>query len=133
MSDEARGVLRSPDFKPTDGVTYKIAVLKGMHLADKNRITKKIRAEADKRGLSKPNTELACLIREKFTDEEFMSMDLWWLVTMHEPINGSDGYPRLLYAHPVRGGRWLDAHYGHPGNRLGSECGFAFTVSQVNS
>ncbi len=58
----AKKVLRSPDFKPTSGVTTEVAVLKGMLFEDNDRITNKIRAQADRRKLSKPNAELACLI-----------------------------------------------------------------------
>ena len=63
VQDYAKQVLRSPDFKPTKGLTTDAAVLKGMIFTDNDRITKKILAEADKRKRSKPNAELACLIR----------------------------------------------------------------------
>src|SRR3989338_4837086 len=85
-------------FSVTSDGTTEVAVLKGMLFEDNDRITKKIRAEADKRKLSKPNAELACLIREKFTDKEIEAMGLWYIVAMHEPINDSDGDPFLLNA-----------------------------------
>lgn len=131
VSNYAKSILRSSDFKPTDGVTTEVAVLKGMLFEDNDRITKKIRAEADKRELSKPNAEVACLIREKFTDEEIEAMGLWWIITMHEPIKDSDGGPRLLSARRDDDGRWLHAYYGNPGDRWNREDGFAFAVSQV--
>ncbi|TAL48772.1 hypothetical protein EPN83_03160 [Patescibacteria group bacterium] len=134
VGDYAKQVLRSPDFKPTNGVTTEVAVLKGMLFEDNDRITKKIRTEADKRKLSKPNAELACLIREKFTDEEIEAMGLlWWIVAMHEPINDSGGDPRLLGADRSDGGRWLDAFIVRPGRRWNRDNGFAFAVSQVSS
>src|SRR3989338_4470544 len=89
VGNYAKQVLRSPDFKPTNGVTIEVAVLKGILFEDNDRITKKIRAKADKRKLQKPNAELACLIREKFTDEDIEAMGLWYIVAMHEPINHS--------------------------------------------
>ncbi len=92
----AEEVLRSPDFNPTSGVTTEVAVLKGTLFEYNNRITKKIRAEADKRKLSKPNAELACLIREKFTDKEIEAMGLSHIVAMHEPIKDSESIPLLL-------------------------------------
>ncbi|MDO8590106.1 MAG: hypothetical protein Q7R69_02440, partial [bacterium] len=122
-----------PDFKPTNGVTTEVAVLKGMLFEDNDRITKKIRAEADKRKLSKPNAELACLIREKFTDKEIEAMGLWYIVAMHEPINDSDGDPSLLIADRDDDGRWLCAYGGGPDYRWGCGNGFAFAVSQVSS
>ena len=133
VGDYAKQVLRSPDFKPTNGVTTEVAVLKGMLFEDNDRITKKIRAEADKRKLSKPNAELACLIREKFTDKEIEAMGLWYIVAMHEPINDSDGDPHLLYARRYDVGRWLNAYYDRPGDRWHRDHGFAFAVSQVSS
>ncbi len=133
VGDYAKQVLRSPDFKPTSGVTTEVAVLKGMLFEDNDRTTKKIRAEADRRKLSKPNAELACLIREKFTDKEIEAMGLWYIVAMHEPINDSVGDPRLLCADRVGGGRWLNACSGRPGGGRLRDRGFAFAVSQVGS
>ena len=129
----AKQVLRSPDFKPTNGMTTEVAVLKGILFEDNDRITKKIRAEADKRKLGKPEPELACLIREKFTDKEIKAMGLMWIVAMHEPINDSDGGPGLLYADRDDDGRWLYAYGGNPGLRWFRDDGFAFAVSQVSA
>lgn len=129
MNGYTKSVLRSPDFKPTNGITTEIAVLKGMLFEDNDRITKKIRAEANKRKLTKPNAEVACLIREKFTDEEIEAMGLWGIVAMHELIKDSDGDPLLLYAYRFVDGRWLYASYDNPGHRWGREYGFAFVAS----
>ena len=133
VGDYAKQVLRSPDFKPTNGVTTEIAVLKGILFEDNDRSTKKIRAEADKRKLEKPNAELVCLIREKFTDKDIEAMELWYIVAMHEPINDFDGDPYLLYAYRLDGGRWLHACIGRPDSRWDRDGGFAFAVSQVSS
>jgi hypothetical protein len=131
ISDYAKSILLSPDFKPTIGVTTKIAVLKGEMFSDENRLTKNVRAEADKRKLVKPNAEVACLIREKFTDKEIEAMGLWYIVAMHEPIKDSDGGSSLLNAHRDDDGSWLDTSYGRPARRWDRESGFAFAVSQV--
>ncbi len=129
VDDYARQVLRSPDFKPTNGVTTEVAVLKGMLFEENDRITSKIRAEADKRKLSKPNAELACLIREKFTDKEIEAMGLLYIVAMHEPINDSGGVPRLLRVHRINDGRCLDASKSDgPEGGFGRGNGFAFAV-----
>ena len=128
VGDSAQSVLRSSDFKPTDGVTYEIAVLKDMLFSDRDRITKKIRAEADKRNLTKPNAEVACLIREKFCDDDLEAMGLLWIVTMHEPINNFEGYPHLLSAYQsVNNSGGFDASRGNPYVRWGLS-GFAFVV-----
>jgi len=131
VGDYAKSVLRSNDFKPTTGVTYEVAVLKGMLFNDSDRTTKNIRAEATKRKFTAPNAEVACLIREKFTDEELEAMGLWWIVVMHEPINDSDGDPGLLDAGRSDDGRWLGTCCGRPDYEFSREFGFAVVVSQV--
>lgn len=131
LSDYAKSVLRSPDFKPTSGVTTEIAILKGTLFEDNDRITKKICAEADERKLTKPDAEVACLIRENFSDEEIEAMGLWWIVAMHEPIKDSDGNPRLLGSRLYSDGRWLSASYHAPDYRWRRVDGVAFVVSQV--
>lgn len=104
-----------------------------MLFEDNDRITKKIRTEAANRKLEAPNAEIACLIREQFTDEEIKAMDLTWIVAMHEPIKDSDGDPYLLDADRDDDGRWLSTCYDGPGSRWDRESGFAFAVSQVGT
>ena len=133
IGDYAKSLLRSPNFKPTKGVTYEIAILKGMIFEDNGRITKKIRSEADKRKLTKPNAEVACLIRENFSDEEIEAMGLWWIVIMHEPIKDSDGGADLLGVSRRDDGCWLSACCVGPGSRWGRGSGVAFVVSQVGA
>ena len=129
LSDYAKYVLLSPDFNPTNGVK-KVAVLDGMLFEHNHPITSEIRAEAEKRKHSKPNAEIACLIREKFTDKEIEAMGLWGIVVMHEPINDSDSDPSLLYANRDGAGRCLNACYDGSGRRWPRDIGFAFAVSQ---
>ncbi len=133
VGDYAKSVLLSKDFKPTNGVTTEVGVLKGMLFEDNQRITKNIRKNAEDRKLETPNAEIACLIREKFTDEDIEAMGLWWIVAMHEPINDSGGDPRLLLADRSDDGRWLNSAYGMPDFRWIRGSGFAFAVSQVSS
>lgn len=133
VGDYAKSVLRSPDFKPTTGVTTEVAVLKGMLFEDNDRITKKIRIEAANRNFQTPNAEIACLIRELFTDEEIKAMGLTWIVAMHEPIKDSGGDPALLGASRDGVGRWLDTYYVKPDDRWFRGRGFAFAVSQVGT
>ncbi len=133
LGDYAKSMLRSSEFKPTSGVTTEIAVLKGILFEDKNRITKLIRSEAERRNLTKPNAEVACLIREKFSDKEIEAMDLSWIVAMHEPIKDSGGDPCLLDADRDASGSWLHANLDEPGDKWRRGGGFAFVVSHVSA
>ncbi|MEX0649448.1 MAG: hypothetical protein WD200_00425 [Candidatus Andersenbacteria bacterium] len=136
LNRDSEELLHSPDFVPTNGVTYDVAVLKGTLFNDGNRITQNIHAEADHRGWKYGKdmpAEVACLIRETFSDEDIEAMGLWWIVVMHEPIKDSDGYPFLLGAHRYGDGPWLNACYGRPAYGWCRGRGFAVLVSQVSA
>ena len=134
VAEDSKSVLRSEDFKPTTGITTEVAVLKGMLFENNERITKNIRKVAGDRKLETPNAEIACLIREMFTDEEIKAMGLTWIIVMHEPIENTNGVPCLLRVFRGVGGLWLYPHRGEPDERYprGSG-GFAFAVSQVGT
>jgi hypothetical protein len=132
IGDYTKSMLCSKGFRPTKGVTYEIAVLKGILFGDNDRITLNIRVEADNRKFTKPNAEVACLIREMFSDKDLEAMELWWIVAMHEPIKDSAGDPTLLSASRDVDGRWLLAYCGKPVNWWRRGSGFAFVVSQVS-
>lgn len=132
VSDWAKELLNSKDFKPTKG-TVEVKVIKATYFTDDKRITKNIRKEAKKLGFETPNAEIACLIREKFSDKELESMGLWYIVTMHNPIKDSDGYPDLLCACRGDDGRWLHACWGYPDYDWSDDGAFAFVVPQVGA
>ena len=133
IGEYAKSLLLSPDFKSTTGIKYEIAVLKGELFDNDNRVTSRIRTEAGTRKLAKPEAEVACLIREMFSDdEEIKAMGLSWIITMHEPIKDSDGNLNLLGADRRGDGSWLRAYCGKPDGCWGRDDGFAF-VSQVSS
>lgn len=126
VSEWAKRALLSQEFKPTNGVTAEIVVLKGSLFEDGNRITSNIRAEAERRELDKPNAETACLIRRMFTDKDLGVMCLSGIIVMHEPIDDSSG-PGLLGLCRNNDGRLLSAHDGYPSNVWRREDGFAFS------
>lgn len=130
VNENARSVLCSKDFKPTCGVTTEVAVLKGKLFKDRQRITKNIRKVAEERKLVIPNAEIACLIREKFTDEEIKAMGLTWIVAMHDPIKDSNDDPLLLEVSRVGVGSSLDASCEK--FLVHCETGYAFAVSQIS-
>ena len=130
LSDYAKQVLLSKDFKPTTGKVNPVTVLKGDLFSDENRVTEKIREEAKKHNLTNLNAETACLIRENFSDEQLKAMGLLWLVVMHEPIKDSGGDPSLLGVSRNGDGRWLNTYYDNPGGRWVRGYGFAFATAQ---
>ncbi|MBU0625489.1 hypothetical protein KKF05_04060 [Patescibacteria group bacterium] len=130
VSEYAKSVLRSSDFKPMNGLTTRIAVLPGALFTDDDRVTRKIWVDAERRGFTKPNPEVACLIREKFSDDDLAVMGLFWLVTMHEPIEDFVGDSDLLFAN--RDGHLLGAYYGRLDGWWFRNVGFAFVAPQAS-
>lgn len=126
----AQSVLRHKNFKPTEvGTVHNIAVLKGEMFSDNDRITKNIRVEAKKRKMTDPHAEVACLIRDAFSDKEIEEMGLSWIITMHEPIPDSDGCPSVLGTSRCDDCE-LCAYRGYPGDSWFRDDGFAFSASQ---
>lgn len=142
VSFYSRSVLLSPDFKPTKGVTTEVAVLKWVLFNAYDFVISKVCIEAERRELEKPNAEVACLIREKFTDKELMmGMSLSRIVVMSDTINDCRPKPTLLC---VSCGIWgflgfwgygggLEIDFGEPVYRWEHDDGFAFAVSQVSA
>ncbi len=128
----AKDLLRSPDFKPTSGITTDIVVLNGSLFTDADRVTEKIRARAKEYQFQTPNAEVACLIRDLFTDEEIKAMGLTWIVTMHDPIEDRDFDPSLLCTGRSDGDPWLSTFYVEPVSRWNRDDGFVFVVAQVS-
>ncbi len=129
----AKDALCSSAFKPTNGVVTEVAVLKGGPCEDKSRTPWSFRAEADRRKLIAPNAELACLVREKFADEELKAMGLTFICAMHQPINiYHDGCPRLLDVSRYGPGRELNATDAEPfGGLWNRDVGCAFVVPKT--
>ena len=130
ISQWARYLLLSPDFKPTNGLKSRIEVLKGsLFIDDNDRTTKKICTMAENRKLTKPNAEAACLVRDMFTDKELEEMDLYWIVVFHKPIKDFDGGPGLLSAGRRDDGSWLGAYGDRSDDGWRRGRGFAFATS----
>lgn len=128
LTEYDKRVLCLSDFEPTNGVTHEVAILKNVLFEDDDLIMKKIRAEADKRKLIAPNAEVACLIRDGFSDEEIEAMGLTWIFIMHDPI-GDYGSGNLLTVGRGADGHRLMAFSGSPDGRGDRDSGFAFAVS----
>lgn len=130
LKKHTKELLLSKEFKPTLGITYEIALLKGSLFADGSRISKNIRDEAAKRKFATPNPEVACLIREKFSDDEINDMGLYWIVTFHNQIKDYKGDLGLLATDRGVGGSELSVSYIGSDLQWILRTGFAFVVSQ---
>jgi hypothetical protein len=126
----AKKVLRSKKFQTTPVGTYEVAVLKGTSFTS-DPTTKQVCAWGKEKKFSDPNSDIACFIREQYTDDELNEMGLWWIAVMHKPIVSVD-FSRLLTVHRDGGGRLLRACDGYPDDRWSRRGGFAFLVSQVS-
>jgi hypothetical protein len=131
ISDYARQVLRRASEAPTTGVVYHIVVRPGKKFREGYRTTNRICAVANKKGWLKSHWEVACLIRDTFTDAQLGQMGLQYIVTMHEPINDSVGVPYFLSSSRRGDGQRFDARYERPVDKWDPKGGFAFVDPQV--
>lgn len=131
VSRSAQSVLCSESFKPTNGITYEIAVLKGELFSNNERIASKIRKDAKNRNLTMPNAEIACLIREKFSDKDLKDMGLCWMIIMHKAIKDCDSSPVLLGVDRNGDGFWLGASCDESDRKWALNNGFVFVISQI--
>ena len=130
IGDQAKSMLMHPGFIPTTGIKTKIAVLRGSMFKDDERITMNILTEINRRRLIMPNPEVACLIRDKFSDEDILATGLCGMVVMHNPLKDSSGKTGRLGAYHDENASWLSAHNDKPDGWWQSNYGFASAVSQ---
>lgn len=126
---ETSDLLYSEGFEVTSKMVLKsqIAILKNIPV---EYFTKHICDFAIKGGLLIPKTDIACLLREKLTDDDLENMGLRDIAVMHDPIIKSNGGSRILGVSRRDKGNLLDVYCGG-----GDTCwrpvttGFAFVVS----
>lgn len=144
INKHAKSVLCSKNFKPTSGVTSEIAILRGSLFEIDDRITHKIRTEARKRKFIEPNIEVACLIREMFTDEQIFYMNInstvrdlivmhepvycWNDPARHEPVRYWECGPALLWIHGSDNGPCMEVENGGLDRHWWSFYGFVFVI-----
>lgn len=139
ISDKVRAILSSRVFKPTAGVKYRIAILKGMLWNDSDRIAKNIYAKAEKRKLVEiSNVEVVCLIRERFSDKEIKSMGLWWIEVVFNPEYLTKDNGQLMFTIRKDGVLLADKLEVEcmslpDENRAGRFGGFAFIRSELST
>ncbi len=131
VSSLAKKVLRSPKFKPTKSVIYKVAVLKDILFNQDGFTPEEIKEEANTRGFRIPNYEIACLIREKFLDSDFekMGVNCWTITVMSDLFEDDNSSTFLLKMGYFIGDSIFDtAHYYGPDYKWKTG-GYAFLVS----
>jgi hypothetical protein len=111
----------------TNGVVREFAVMKGDSFTNRDRKTLNIRKLAGEKKWLTPTVEDACLIRNNFSDKEIGEMGLWWILTMHEPVDADDHSP-FLGTGRDDGDSSLLASYGNPDYEWGRGLGFAFVL-----
>jgi hypothetical protein len=124
----AQYALHSPNFKPTKGITTEIAVLRSELFGDRVSTYPNVREVATKKNFIEPNAEVACLIRDMFTDAELKAMGLCAIITMHKPIRTSNDGPFLFHSRRDDGGRVFMATYCESGRMQIPKSGFACAV-----
>lgn len=127
VTSSAGYFLGSEHFEPTNGVTYEIEILKGKLFSGYDERTSKNFLEiARKRSLSKSNSEVMLLIRDKFSCQDFMSMGLDWILASSGNLSlGCDS-----------SGSWFDTQsfqLEESDCKWSLRIGFAFVVRQLNS
>lgn len=121
-------ILDSPEFKATSGVTYEVAVLTGRLFSDHARKLRKVRTDARRRNFGTPNAEVACLIREAFSDEELEAMGFRDIVVMHKSIKDREHDKMLLCVSSREEGGLLSVHEDDSLFTFERDTGFAFLL-----
>lgn len=92
VSSHARRILLSSQFVPTDGISFDIAVVMGLHVPESNRLTPVLLEKGKELKLRPPTPEIICLIRDKFSDQAIDKMTLECIVGLHEQIEDQSGF-----------------------------------------
>ncbi|HEY9585324.1 MAG TPA: hypothetical protein VJJ02_01890 [Candidatus Paceibacterota bacterium] len=133
VSPNAKSMLFSRRFKPTNDVQSNVAVLRGMLFQDNYRTMGRIIAQSELRKLRTLNAEVACLICEMFTNAEIKNMGLARIIAMHVPLNDMNGLPHLLCVGHMADKHSLYERSGGSGDLHDRDSGFAFAAPQPRS
>lgn len=128
IGDRACAVLFGAHEMPTFGKSYHVVVCFNTKLSPQDRTTADIRNHAKIMRWETPHWEVACLIRDAFTDQQLEEMGLWYVAALHEPINDSEGNPYLLSSRRDDVGHRVSAQHGSPDSPWFGHGGFAFVV-----
>ncbi len=135
IGNHTKRALCSEDFMPTCSMRLEIEVLKGSMFLDNRRTLIHMGREAKKRGLCAADPEVACLIRDAFTDAMILRMGVRFIVVGHQPIAIPIFGDVLLGAGDVgeKSGCWLGMVEYMPSTPFFAQDGIAFVKSCVKS
>ena len=88
LEDEARKILCSDSFIPTNGITFKVAYIDGDSFPNDERKTRDVVQRFGRASFRLPTMEIGCLIADKFLDENTY-YNPFRLVVLHEPVKDS--------------------------------------------
>lgn len=127
ISPQAKEILLSKDFSPTNGVEYTVEILRGAIFSDEGFNVYEVLSVGRRRNLSVVHPEVSCLISRKFSNESLRSMGVTSVVFMQDVSEGLNGNQNLLAIYPVEGSYYrLGTYLGDPGNKCCLRGGFAF-------
>ncbi len=136
IGDYAKSMLTStnPDsydanHRLEDEQVYRVVIVPGKEVK-KNRTTANLQAYGSQFGYQKPLAGIQPRIREAVSDKQLKEMGIYYIASLHETINDSDGVPGVLRSLRDDDGQWLRSYWGRPGNGWGDVGAFAFLVPQ---
>jgi hypothetical protein len=129
VTDIAKGVLQSPKFKPSRGITKKIAILKGCLWSNMDRITVNIDFFANECNLGLLKAEDACLVRDIMTDKKIETMrKINRIAIMHNPIEYKNDKHNLLITTSNFNSPHFTTDYSMFNRTWFTETGFAYRL-----
>ena len=139
IGEWARDLLSKPDYDAKHrleaGKEYKVVLVRGTEIArGHDCTTENLKAAAIKefgeQSVSGLKSELALLIRMKFSSAELEQMGLRYIVVLHEPIVDSRGESRVLCSDCLDGKSWVFADFGRPSRSWNDGGAFAFLAGE---
>lgn len=115
VSEFAEPLLFSKYFKSTNGVLTEVAIIKKkFRKKDPDyEEEQEVELRAEYLKFKQPNPEVICLIAEKFSIDDFVGMNLDWLLSMHKPIyDKNDSEMRCLSVSFEDSDYYLDGDMG---------------------
>ena len=110
------------------GQEYEIAIVPCNEIPDDNART--VQAMHDlgvhEYGYTKSLAGAIPRIREVVPDEWMKEMGFWSILGLHDPLEGPDGYQRVLCTHYNLYGNWVSAFRANPSDLLSAGAGVAF-------